>query len=116
MKVQTFAERLKTAITTRRMTQQGLSDITKIPKSAISQYLSAKFEAKQDRVEILARALNVSEAWLMGFDVPMERDNDINIVVSEEDKKFFDLLSTMTPEEKDLFYGIMKSIIERRKE
>ena len=115
MKVQTFAERLKIAIDTRHMTQQELSDITKIPKSAISQYLSAKFEAKQDRVEVLARVLNVSEAWLMGFDVPMERDNDINIVVSEEDKKFYDLLGNMTPEEKDLFYGIMKSIIEQRK-
>ena len=115
MKTQTFAERLKTALEIRHMTQQALSDISKIPKSAISQYLSSKFEAKQDRVEVIARVLNVSEAWLMGYDVPMERNDNSPIIVTQEDKKFYDLLSTMTQEEKDLFYGIMKSIIERRK-
>lgn len=79
MKVQTFAERLNIAIGIRCMTQQELSDVTKIPKSAISQYLSAKFEAKQDRIEALARALNVSEAWLTGFDVPMERSSNVTL-------------------------------------
>lgn len=48
----------------------------KINKANISQYVSGKIEPKQDKVYLLALALNVSEAWLMGYDVPMERHPD----------------------------------------
>ena len=48
----------------------------------------------------------------MGYDVPMERDDNTPIIVSEEDKKFYDLLSTMTPEEKEWLLNILKSVIE----
>lgn len=56
------------------MRQSELCQLTKIPKSAMSQYVKGTFEPKQDRVELLAKALQVSEAWLMGYDVPMERE------------------------------------------
>lgn len=45
----------------------------KMNKSNISQYLSGKAEPNQDKLFILGNALNVSEAWLMGFDVPAAR-------------------------------------------
>ncbi len=46
----------------------------------MSQYIKGTFEPKQDRVELLAKALQVSEAWLMGYDVPMERKrNALNL-------------------------------------
>ncbi|MDY3766675.1 MAG: helix-turn-helix domain-containing protein [Lachnospiraceae bacterium] len=46
----------------------------KMNKSDISQYCSGKVEPTQDKLFILCEALNVSEAWLMGYDVPMERN------------------------------------------
>jgi|GEM_PF-1115166 len=46
----------------------------KIPKSAVSQYLSGRSKTMpSERLYIIAEYLDVSEAWLMGFDVPMER-------------------------------------------
>lgn len=48
----------------------------KLSKNYLSQYLSGKFEPNQSRVMILATALGVSEAWLMGFDVPKTRSDD----------------------------------------
>lgn len=66
-------DRISYALRVRGMKQSELCQLTKIPKSAISQYISGAFEPKQDRVFIISRALNVSEAWLMGYDVPMER-------------------------------------------
>ena len=45
----------------------------KMNKSDISQYVSGKVEPNQEKLFILGKALNVSEAWLMGFDVPIER-------------------------------------------
>lgn len=56
-----------------------LSEKANIPKSAISQYLSGLYEAKQKSIFKLASVLDVSEAWLMGLDVPMERNFDKNI-------------------------------------
>jgi transcriptional regulator with XRE-family HTH domain len=44
-----------------------------IRKNDLSQYVSGKVKPNQKRLYILAKALNVSEAWLMGFDVPMQR-------------------------------------------
>ena len=50
----------------------------KMNKSDISQYVSGKNEPGQDKLYVLGLALNVDEAWLMGFDVPMERQNESN--------------------------------------
>lgn len=72
-RVATCADRIKTALLIKGLKQSDLVRLTKIPKSAISQYISGAFEPKQDRVYLISKALNVSEAWLMGLDVPMER-------------------------------------------
>lgn len=70
---QSFKDRLKEAMKRNAISQSDLVRLTNIPKSALSQYLSGAFEPKKDRLGIIAQALNVSEAWLMGYDVPMRR-------------------------------------------
>lgn len=45
----------------------------KLNKSDMSQFVSGEVEPGQAKLFILGKALNVSEAWLMGLDVPMER-------------------------------------------
>ena len=71
-----FAFRLKQAMDMRGIKASELSEKAKIPKSAISQYLSGLYEAKQKNIFKLANVLKVSEAWLMGLDVPMEKNTD----------------------------------------
>jgi len=70
----TTANRLKKAMGIRNMRQVDLIEKTQIPKSAMSQYISGKFLPKQNRLTALAKALDVNESWLMGYDVPMERE------------------------------------------
>ena len=48
-----------------------LSRRTGIPKGSISQYMSGYAAPKADRISLIARALGVSEAWLLGYDVEM---------------------------------------------
>jgi len=50
----------------------------KMNKSDLSQYVSGKAEPNQEKLFVLSSALNVSEAWLMGFDVPMARISEKN--------------------------------------
>lgn len=68
-----FSSRLQKALTIRDMKQTDLVEKTGLPKSAISQYVSGKYEPKQKGIFLIAQALDVSEAWLMGYDVPMNR-------------------------------------------
>ena len=44
----------------------------KMGKSALSQYISGKSKPDQDKLVLLAKTFGVSEAWLLGFDVPRE--------------------------------------------
>ena len=44
----------------------------KMGKSALSQYISGKSNPDQDKLVLLAKTFGVSEAWLLGFDVPRE--------------------------------------------
>ena len=70
----TIARRLQMALDIRNMKQSDLVETTGIGKSSISTYLSGKYEPKQRNIYKMAKALNINEAWLMGEDVPMERD------------------------------------------
>ena len=69
--------RIKKALSIRSMKQSELCQKTKIPKSALSEYISGAYEPKQDRLFLMAQALDVDPVWLMGFDVPMEKENKI---------------------------------------
>lgn len=67
-----FSQRLKKALEELNVTQTELCKRTDIPKSAMSQYVSGNFQPKQDRLYKIADSLNISPAWLMGYDVPMQ--------------------------------------------
>lgn len=84
MKVSNTSKRLKELMEARNLRQVDILNLTKpvceqydvkMNKSDISQYVSGKNEPAQDKLIVLGVALNVSEAWLMGFDVPMERED-----------------------------------------
>ena len=55
------------------LTKPYFTEKTYISKTNMSMYVSGKVKPAQDKLYILGLALNVSEAWLMGFDVPRTR-------------------------------------------
>lgn len=66
----------------------------KLGRNDLSQYVNGKVEPGQEKLTVLGLALNVNEAWLMGFDVPMERH--INAQKEENLKiiQYYDQLNT----------------------
>lgn len=72
----TIAQRLKEALQIAGKKQADLVRETGLDRGSISSYLSGKYEPKQKAIYKLAQALNVSEAWLLGYDVPMARTSD----------------------------------------
>lgn len=82
MKNSTTASRLKELMTERNLRQIDIIEKCqpycerygiKMGRNDLSQYLSGKFQPKQTKLTVLSLALNVSEAWLMGYDVPKSR-------------------------------------------
>lgn len=57
----------------------------KLGKSAISQYVNGVQAPDQRRLALLALTFNVSEAWLMGYDVPRKREATAETGYSETD-------------------------------
>ena len=66
-------DRLKEALEIRKMRAVDLTEMADVPKSAVSFYLAGKSKPKADRLYKIAQALDVSEAWLLGYNVPMAR-------------------------------------------
>ena len=66
-------DRLREALNDAGMRPIELSERTGIPKSMISYYLNGKTKPKADRIYTISTVLGVSEAWLIGYDVPKAR-------------------------------------------
>ena len=73
VQVASIADRLREAMNIRNKKQVDLERETGVNRSAISRYLSGEYEPKNKPIYELAKALDVSEQWLMGYDVPMDR-------------------------------------------
>ena len=97
------SERLREAMLEAGKKQADLARETGLDKGAISSYLSGKYEPKQKAIAALARALNVTEMWLWGYDVPKvrtaeQKKNDTLVdVVSKlrSDPDFFDVVAQL---------------------
>lgn len=94
--VEEFGARLKSALKRKNMSQSKLSEISGINTSTISEYISGRYEPSRSRIAEFANILDVNEVWLMGYDVPMERN--ANIAQREPEIPEVDT-SVLTPEE-----------------
>ena len=101
-RIESCGERIAKALNIKGMKQSELCKLAKVPKSSLSLYLSGAYEPKQNRIYDMARVLNVSEAWLMGYDVPMDREqknSPSELQLTEGEKMLIDLFR-LVPEEK----------------
>lgn len=110
----TFADRLKEAMTDREFKQTDLSRITGLDKSLISNYLSGKYKAKQDNLHLIALALDVSETWLMGYDVPKERHTPTITENNGRMSEFIKLFGQLTANQQSLIIAQIKGILSNQ--
>jgi transcriptional regulator with XRE-family HTH domain len=80
MNEDTFANRLKKALDYNNMKPVDLCKKADIDKSLVCNYLKGEFKPKQEKLHEIARILNVSEAWLMGYDKEMNKKSYDTII------------------------------------
>lgn len=71
---ESISQRIQKALSLRGMKQIELSEKTGISKGSIHQYVTGYVEPKSDRIHLIAEALDVNPVWLIGVDVPMDRE------------------------------------------
>lgn len=89
---QTTQQRLNQLMSERNLKQVDILNMSlplqketgiKMSKSHLSQYVNGKSSPDQYKLYLLAKTLNVSEAWLLGYDVPKEdKKNDVPSIES----------------------------------
>lgn len=117
MKITTTSVRLKALMSERNLRQVDILNLAKpyctqlgikLEKNDLSQYVNGKVEPGQEKLTVLGLALNVSETWLMGYDVPISRESP----VQSEPPAPPDILDEIDV----AFYGDYKELNETDKE
>lgn len=104
--------RISEALALRGMKKIELAEKTGISKATISHWNNQKYQPKQVNLMKLAKALDVSEMWLAGYDVPMERP-----VEQKKSDELAQLIHSIRKDEelKNLFVSICSLTGEQRK-
>ena len=104
MKPSTTAERLQEAMNIRGLKQV---DVLRLAEPYCRAY--------GVKLTILGLALDVSEVWLMGYDVPMERKTaPIPMEEDERSKEFVELFNQLSTEQKKAVLYVMKGFLEKQ--
>ena len=113
-RVATCGQRIAEALALKGMRQSELCKLAKVPKSSLSLYLSGAYEPKQDRIYSIAMVLDVSEAWLMGYDVPMEKTKKASpeeLELSEGEKMLLDLFRRVPEDKQQLVLQMIRAAL-----
>lgn len=103
-------DRLQEALSVREKKASDLVRDLKIPKSAISQYLSGKSQNMDtERFYSICKYLNVSEPWMLGYDVPMDRNR------TEKNNAIADIVARMRMDEDFLSLVVSLSKMDAEK-
>lgn len=78
-------DRIKQRMGELGLNQADLCRKTGISKSTMSQYISGLYLPTQDKLYLLGKALHVSEAWLLGYEIEtLAAHHDSEIWTQEE--------------------------------
>lgn len=114
-RIESCGKRIAKALAARNMRQADLAEMTNIPKSSLCLYLKDAYEPKDDRIYIIAKALRVSEAWLMGYDVPMEKVEEKipgEPKLTEAEQKMLELFRLIPVERQESALEVLEALLK----
>ena len=117
-RTESCANRIRFALKHRRMKQVELCERANVPESSLSLYLRGAYEPKQDRIYAMASVLNVNEAWLMGYDVPMDKTpkNTSNTMeVTEGEQKLLELFRRVPENQQQMVLQMIEIALNTNK-
>ena len=112
----TTPERLKIAMTNAKIKQIELARLSGIARGTINNYVLGKYEPKSDAINKMAVALGVSEMWLWGYDVPMERERKApeKLELNEGEQMLLELFRQVPAESQQMVLDMIKIALNKR--
>ena len=112
----TTSQRLIEAMNATQMKQADLARATGLSKGGISNYVMGRYEPKSDIISKLAKALNCSEMWLMGYDVPMERQKNTpdELKLTEGEKMLLDLFRQIPEDAQRMYLEVLRASLKNQ--
>lgn len=92
-----FKDRMVLAMELRDMKAVDLAKRLGVTEGTISQYKKGLTSPKAERLGQMARILNVNPVWLMGLDVPMEREE-----LTKDERSIIDAYRKMSHDQQKL--------------
>lgn len=114
IKTSTTAKRLQEAMDLAHMKQADLARATGLSKGGISNYVTGRYEPKSDIISKLAKALNCSEMWLWGYDVPRERSSPSSPTkenLTEGEKALLELFRLVPEDQQQLVLQMIRAAL-----
>ena len=118
VKNSTTSSRLQEVMNKKQIKQADLARMTGISRGAVSNYVLGRYEPKSDIINKFARALNCSEMWLWGYDVPMERKESKSSVpqeITEDEQKLLDLFRLVPENQQQLVLQMIRVALDNNK-
>ena len=122
MKKYTTAQRLKQIMEARNLRQVDILELAKpyckkygvTLEKRIESVTSGKVEPGQEKLTILGLALGISEAWLMGYDVHMERTVMPTSTGDGNTSEYIELFKLLSAEQQALIIHAIKGILSNK--
>lgn len=117
-KTSTTAKRLKEAMHNKHMKQADLARVTGLSKGGISNYVTGRYEPKSDIISKLAMALDVSEMWLWGYDVPMKKQKNLppnKQELNEGEKMMLELFNQIPEDQQPMVIEMIRVALKMKK-
>ena len=111
----TTSQRLREAMADAKMKQADLARATGLSRGGISNYVIGRYEPKSDIISKLAKTLNCSEMWLMGYDVPkarQEKESPGEPKLTEGEKMLLDLFNRVPEDKQQLVLQMIRAALE----
>lgn len=113
--------RIAEALSIRGWKQVDLVERTGIAKNSINAWVKQNWQPKQRSLMKMAKALDVSEMWLAGYDVPMERPKEqkkndelaqliFEIKENEDIKDLFTSICSLTDDQRTTIKNVVAEL------
>ena len=111
--VSTFAKRITELMEIKKLSKSELAAISGINKSNITRYCKGDYKAKQDVVYQIADKLEVNPAWLMGYDIEMDKISVSKEALATQQREalFLEMLRQLTPQQQEMILAQLQGIV-----
>ncbi len=116
-KIESCGKRIEKALSIRNMKQAELSKLANVPKSSLSLYIKGAYEPKQDKIYAMAKVLDVSDTWLMGYDSNMERSGTLEVIsmeLKESERTMLELFRQIPEKQQKILTQIIQDGLKTR--